>query len=111
MTAALVKFEMHKTSQNQQTLIPVRSNYIDHYVLAADTEETITAPAGAKVGIFNATGDVWYNFEGTTANSPDGDVTNGTGSALNVGSREVEEAQAIGVICVLGCLLSVEWYS
>jgi hypothetical protein len=67
MTAALASF--YKLSA-----------YVDNYVLAANTPETITAPAGYKSCIITSDADIWLRR--SSANVPAADVTDGTGSVL-----------------------------
>lgn len=83
--------------------------HVDNYVLVADAHKTISVPNGAVWATFNSTADVWIRIGGT-AEVPAGDVTDGTGSELNPGTRFVEGASTIGAISADGAKLSVSFH-
>ena len=72
------------------------SDYIDAKILAANTNETFTVPAGAHFVIFGGTAD-FYAKRGGTAAVPT-DTADGTASMLNPYILAVEPGDTIGVI-------------
>lgn len=94
----------------QSTLVPVASEWINHYVLTATVAESITPPTGASVVLFSSTHDFYANFNGGVAAIPAGDVTDGTGSSLNPGARVVKPGVAISVISENNAKITVEFY-
>jgi hypothetical protein len=94
------------------------STYIDNYVLAAATPETITKPAGYSVGLITVTAATWCKVG--TAAVPAADVADGSGSfLLNVGDQHVvqfnnadggAEITSLSMVSTAGGLVSIEWY-
>jgi hypothetical protein len=75
--------------------------YVDIRVLAANTAESHTVPAGAKFVLITVTGNTFINIGGTAAVAA-ADVTNGSASLLMVNTAPrlfaLNGAAAIGVI-------------
>jgi len=88
-----------------------RPMYTNTMVLAANTAESITVPAGAQFVILNGNVDYWADFV-TTAAIPAADVTDGSSpvliNAINVFS--LEGATTISVISASTCLATASFY-
>ena len=117
-TATLTAFCVVKDrTGNSATLVPNACTYVTNEVLAANTAETITVPAGANYVSFSSTGNFYVNFT-TTATVPSGDITDGTGSILNPGirfvgvvqSQNVAGVSSFSIIAPADCIVSFEWY-
>ena len=87
----------------------IKQGYINVYVLVANTNKTVTVPAGAKFCIISANSDIWVRVGGA-ASVPAADITNGTGSELNPAIRYIGDASTIGVISESGAKLSIMFY-
>ncbi|WP_370193288.1 MULTISPECIES: hypothetical protein [Aurantimonas] len=102
----------HNTSRRTE-FAPPPSDHVDARVLAASTAERHTIPAGAKYVSFAATGDFYVKFgDGTvTAAVPSGDITDGSGSDLNPGSREIPaDATHISLIAAAAVTVVMSFY-
>jgi len=87
----------------------VKQGYVNNYVLTANSNKAITAPAGAKYALFSADADIWV-LMGGVASIPSGDVSDGSGSELNPIARRVESGQTIGIISDYAAKVSVVFY-
>lgn len=85
-------------------------SYIDARVLAANTNETITVPAGVNAVIFSSNCAAFYTKIGTTAAVPAADVTDGSGSELNPASWFIGTAPQIGIIAPGTCIVTLSFY-
>jgi hypothetical protein len=84
--------------------------YVDNYVLAANTAQTVTIPDGAYFAFFGANGDFYVNNV-TTATVPSANITDGTGNDLNPSVRFFGKGQAtFSVIAPASTILSICWY-
>ena len=105
----------YRVEKGLLTLIPLYSGYVDNRVLAADTNEEVTKPAGAAVVVITCDADIWVDFNSATAVEPAADVTDGTGSVLLPAgiphARIISELTSFGVISAGTPLISLEWYS
>jgi len=64
--------------------------------LVADTEQTVTVPAGAEFVLFNSDGDFYTNYD-TTAAVPTGTISE-AGGELNPIKRYIGETSVIHII-------------
>ena len=78
--------------------------------LVAGVEQTVTVPAGADFAIFNATGDIWVNYD-TTAAVPTGTISQ-AGGELNPIHRYVgKPVIVIHIVADVACLVSITFYA
>lgn len=84
--------------------------WVDNLVLAANTAKSYTIPEGAKILNIVADGDYWLAAD-ATAVIPSGDVTDGSGSALNPGLISVVGITTLSFKSLLGCNVSISVYS
>mgnify|MGYP001573024917 CR=1 FL=1 len=92
-----------------------KQSYIDIRVLAADTAEVHTIPAGATKVIVSATTNTWLNI-GAAGAIPAADVTDGTGSILIQGAIpprifNLGAATTIGLRSAAISIVCLEFYS
>lgn len=94
---------------SDRTLTPKASKWVDHVVLVAGVAQTYTVPSWGKfVRIVGAGANVLANFSGGAAAIPVANVVDGTGSAVNPGTRQVTGGSTISLIAPIGCVVSVE---
>ncbi len=86
------------------------SNYVLTRVLAANTAESFTVPAGAAVVVFSSNGDFYAKVGGTAA-VPAADVTDGTGSELNPTVRGCTPGSSISVISPYATVVTAAFYA
>lgn len=81
-------------------------------VIAANTAETITPPAGSRYVIFSANVDIFVNCF-ATATVPAADVTDGTGSELNPAAYafNTNERPDISVISASAGIVTAAFYA
>lgn len=84
--------------------------YVDHRVLAANTNETHTVPTGAKFVLFSATADFYASYDGDNAVVPNADVTDGTGNELNPTVRYIEGVAEIDLISASACIVTMSFF-
>lgn len=84
-------------TDNLKAITPPLSDYVNHYVLAADTAEQVEWPDGAMFcNITGVSGEDYYvRAGGQKATVPSADVTDGTGSAMNPSQRSRAKADGI----------------
>ena len=93
------------------TLTPYLSDYIVDYSLSQNTAQTIAWPAGATHAILSATDIFLVGAAGHTAQIPDGNITDGTGSILNLGQVQKGSESSFSVITPnSNVVLSVAFY-
>jgi hypothetical protein len=85
--------------------------WIDARVLAANTNETHTVPAGAQFVIFSANGDFYARYDGNDAAVPSSDVTDGTASDLNPTMRHLAGVTEIDLIAPAATVVTMMFYS
>lgn len=113
--------DFNRTNEGYGDLVPGReafaptpSDHVDARVLAANTAERHTIPAGAKFVSFSADGDFYAKFGDGTVNAavPSTDVTNGTGSALNPGVRRIVEGIThVSLIAAAARVITMEFWA
>lgn len=86
------------------------SDYIDHRVLAANTAEVHTVPAGARYVLMSGSENFYARMNAAAA-VPVADVADGTGSMINPGLRSLAGVTTIGLIAAAECIVSLEFYS
>lgn len=81
-------------------------------VLAANTAESITPPAGSRYVIFSCTANFYVNCYDTAA-VPADDVTNGTAPELNPAGYSFNpgELPTISVISPSACIITAAFYA
>jgi len=87
---------------------PPLATYVDNIVLAG-VAKTVTVPAGASRVIFGTTATPFYLRAGGTAAAPAGDVTDGTGSAINPADRLVTGGSTFSLFAA-AATISLEWH-
>lgn len=102
------EFRQFREVAGDQTFA-IKKGYLNNYVLTPGTNKAVTVPTGAKYAMFSADSDIWVNIGGTAA-VPTGDVTDGTGSALNPATRRVESGSTIGMISAYAAKVSIAFY-
>ena len=98
----------HASREFFKLSLPLAS-YVDDFVLAANVAETVTVPSLAQLMNVRSDVDLWTRTGGT-ASVPAADVTDGTGSALNVGVRLVYPGQTFSIVAGATCHVSIEWF-
>jgi hypothetical protein len=86
--------EQYPYGSHRAAFAPPVSDTINTRVLAANTVEVATIPAGAKFVSFSADGDFWAKFgtgSGVTAAVPSADITDGTSPELNSTQRRIPD--------------------
>lgn len=84
-------------------------DYIERVTTVAATSQTITKPAGARFALFSFPEDVWVNY-GAAAAQSGASTTDGSGSELNPGLRNIEGASDIRVITTNAVTGSITFY-
>ena len=84
-------------------------SHVDARVLTANTNESHTVPAGARVVVFSATGD-FYAEPGGTAAVPAADVTDGSASELNPTQWNLDGVTSIGLIAPAATTITLSFY-
>ena len=102
-------FLAHK-EHGQITAAILASGYLDNFVLASDTAETVTRPTGANIVVFSADVDFWVNWHGATAAVPSVDQTDGAAEELNPVARSVGHLTTFSIVAAAACKLSLAWY-
>jgi hypothetical protein len=91
-------------------LYPPISDTINVHVLAANTAESDTIPAGARWVIIQTTAQAFWRF-GATATVPAGDIVDGSGPEIlaptNPAFRQLISAQTKGYVATGSTLLTV----
>lgn len=111
MAASLNPFTIRLDNRNNDNTLTIPAcQWVDVRVLAANVAETHTLPTHANVVNFSATGNFYVNFT-TTATVPAADVTDGTGSCLNPGVRDVSQITSFSIIAPAAIVVTMEFYS
>lgn len=87
------------------------SDHIDVRVLAANTAEQHSVPAGARFVVFSATGDFYAKPDGGAIAVPSADVADGSAPELNPLSRSVESVTNISLIAPAACTVTLAFYA
>lgn len=95
-------------SQNMQAVD--FAGHVDTVVLAADTPEVYTVPAGATFLLFSATAN-FYARRNAAAAVPTTEITDGTGSELNPVVRVVGGSGTIGLVSGEATIITISAYS
>ena len=77
--------------------------------LVANTEQTVTVPAGADFCIFSANGDFYVNYD-TTAAVPTSTISE-AGGELNPSIRYVGETTVIHIISSVAVLVTLQFFA
>ena len=88
----------------------VQSNYIDVAFLAADTVESFTVPAKAKIVLFSSNANFYLNTR-AAAVIPIGDITDGSGPEYNPIARQVSPGDTLSLIAPAACIIMLAFYS
>jgi hypothetical protein len=107
---ALKPFRQVLDGNRTDTMGIVGQGYVMYSVLAANIAEVVTIPSGARIVSFSSTGNFYANL-GAAATVPSVDITDGTGSLLNPGVRDVDGAATIGLIAPAACTVQMEFFS
>lgn len=106
--AANADFDSH------QVLVRSFSDKVNMFVLTSNTESHQTVPAGATRVIISGTA-VYYTKigpTGTAAAIPSGNVTDGTGSAIQSAGYALSSTDTvISFISPSSCIVSLEYYN
>ena len=96
---------------NASSFTPPISNYVNSYLLAAATAETVTWPTGAThCNIVGVSGVDYYVSTGT-ATVPAADATDGTASARNSAQRQRSEGEdGFSIISAAVTVITVEFW-
>ena len=84
--------------------------YVDNRVLAANTAETVTVPAGAGCVFMSGNGIYYVRADGSAATIAAADITDGTGSAISPAFAFVAPAQTFSIIAPAATVVSFEWF-
>jgi hypothetical protein len=98
------------TGSTSPAYLRVMPAYTDRRVLAANTNEDHTPPAGARWVIFSANCVEWYAKVGGTAAIAAGDVTAGTASTMNPSGFDINGVTSIGLISPTACAITLDFY-
>ena len=88
----------------------VQSDYIDVAFLAADTAESFTVPAKAKIVLFSSTTNFYLNTR-AVAVVPTGDISDGSGPEYNPIARQVSSGDTLSLIASTACIIMLAFYS
>jgi hypothetical protein len=83
--------------------------YVTNHVLATDTAETVTVPAGAAYAFFSFDGDFWRRVGGTAA-VPTTEVVDGTGVELNPTWSALDGVTSFSIVAGAARKGSITWY-
>lgn len=98
----------------RESIAPVASDFVDARVLAANTAERHTLPAGAAFVSFSADGDFYVRFGNNAVNAavPAADVTDGSASTLNPGVRRIPaDATHVSIIAAATRVVTLEFWA
>jgi len=84
--------------------------YIDVRVLAANTAETVTVPAGANCVFMSANGIYYVRADGSAATIAAADITDGTGSSASPAFSFVSPSQTFSIIAPAATVVTFEWF-
>lgn len=90
-------------------MIPPLSAYNDARVLAANTAESVTVPAGASFALFAGTADFYVRTGGTAA-VPAADISDGTAPVLNPTARAVTAGDTLSLVSASSCIVTISWH-
>lgn len=85
--------------------------YVDVRVLAANTAETVTVPAGANCVFMSGNGIYYVRADGSAATIAAADITDGTGSSVSPSFALVSPAQTFSIIAPAATIVSFEWFA
>lgn len=87
------------------------ASHIDARVLAANTAESHTVPAGSRIVVFSSTSDFYVNYT-TTAAIPAADITNGSAPELNPSARILPSSvTTLSLISPTSCTVTMAFYA
>jgi hypothetical protein len=110
--AALIDFRITgDPNYEPQSDIIYPSQYINAYVLAAGVAETVTKPTGARIAIFNSTGNFYVNWLGATAAVPSVDIITGLAPELNPVARDVSGQTTFSIIAPDACIVTIAYFT
>jgi hypothetical protein len=85
--------------------------YVNAYVMVGGAgATTVTVPTGAKIAIFNSTGNFYANWTAAAA-VPTIDITNGAGPEINPVSRDVSGQRTFSLIAPANCIVTIAYFS
>jgi hypothetical protein len=105
-------FAIDRRSPHSDYAPPI-SDYKNVLVLAANTAQAFTVPAG-KFKVYltaSVSGVALYVKKNATATIPSSNVTDGSGPMLNPGGRQVSPGDTISCICADACVVVAEFYA
>jgi hypothetical protein len=88
-----------------------QSDTIDMLVFTAAGTQSDTVPTGADLVYISWTQGNLYVKVGGTSNIPSGNVTDGSGSAINPSVRWIRGATSISITADASCFVSLSYYS
>lgn len=87
------------------------SKYVDAYVLTGGAAATpVTVPTGARVAVFNSTGNFYVNWL-VTAAVPTTNITNGAAPELNPVARDLTGYSSFSLVAPADCILTIAYFS
>lgn len=95
--------------QRYSSNVRAAPTYVDARVLAANTSETHTVPAGIKWVLFSPSCD-FYAKLGASAAVPAADVTDGSSAELNPAGWYIEGVTQFTLIAPSTCVVTLSFY-
>ena len=84
--------------------------YVDDYVMAAGTPQTVTIPTGANYVRFGNTGTFYARWDGTASAVPGANVTGGSGSEVNPDYSYIQGKTSFSIVAPAICVISCSYY-
>lgn len=87
------------------------ADFVNNYVLVANTAKTVTVPAGAAFASFSPAVPFYANFNGATAVVPSVDITTGLGHEYMPVTRYIAGVATISIISDQAGAVTVSFYN
>ncbi|WP_353862021.1 NAD/NADP transhydrogenase alpha subunit-like protein [Azospirillum formosense] len=102
-------FMVTSDSMGKNTSIIPPSDTLMMLVLTAGVSKSVTVPAGARVMLLSATGNVFVRY-GSAPSLPTGDILDGTAPELNPAARRVDGFTTVGLVAPMDCVTTLAFY-
>ena len=72
--------------------------------------QSVTVPAGARIAVFNSTGNFYANWLAAAA-VPTANITDGSGPELNPVARDISGLASFSLIAPANCVVTVAYFA
>jgi hypothetical protein len=110
--AELIYYQLSKDANrlpHGDVLFPPK--YVNAYVLTGGSAATtINVPTGARVALFNSTGNFYVNWL-ASASVPSTSITDGSGPELNPIARDISGYGSFSLVAPSDCIVTIAYFS